>query len=312
MNPGKNWPEKSGRNFRRPAKTDDFSIGGAWYRMRRLALFFVAVTVAASTAAHADSARDCTLKEFASLDIAFESGAMTVPVKIAGVDRRLAVDLSIPDTGVRESLANELQLKQSPLPPGIGTVGYTGDKVTTQVVLPDFEIGPLTLKNAKVLVFAGSKLPSDVAGVLGTGLFAKLDAEIDFTKAKLNLFSPDHCEGNVVYWTDKFASFPFRLGEIRQTYLRADLDDTAVRTSFTTDGTNSSMTLSSAKRLFDLTPDSPGMTVTARNADGTPSIYRYPSSWCSVALPSPIPRSISRWIPNHAVTEISFSRKACL
>ncbi|HEY1709703.1 MAG TPA: retropepsin-like aspartic protease [Rhizomicrobium sp.] len=244
--------------------------------MKRLVSLAAAATVAACAAAHADSAPDCTLKEFASLDIAFDGGAMTVPVKIANADRRMMIDLAVPDTGVRESLANELQLRQLDLPGGIAGVTYAGDKVAKQVVLPDFQIGRIKVENAKVLMFGGNKLPPDVVGILGTGLFDKLDAEIDFKKAKLNLFSPDHCEGNVVYWTDTFASFPFRLGAIHQTYLRAEMDGKTVKTSFATTDEHSSMMLSAAKQLFDLTPDSPGMTVAARNTDGTPSVYRYP------------------------------------
>ncbi len=40
-----------------------------------------------------------------------------------------------------------------------------------------------------------------VVGVIGTDLLGKFDVDLDIAHKKLNLFSPDHCKGQVVYWT---------------------------------------------------------------------------------------------------------------
>ena len=50
----------------------------------------------------------------------------------------------------------------------------------------------------------------EVAGDLGTRMFEKVDLELDIAGGKFNLFSSDHCPGNVVYWTKNYAELPLK------------------------------------------------------------------------------------------------------
>jgi hypothetical protein len=43
-------------------------------------------------------------------------------------------------------------------------------------------------------------------GILGMDFLSRFDIEPDVTKGKFNLYSQDHCPGQVVYWSDTYAS----------------------------------------------------------------------------------------------------------
>ncbi len=54
----------------------------------------------------------------------------------------------------------------------------------------------------------------DFGGILGSEMLRNVDVDFDFSANKVNLFSPDHCAGNVVYWqtpTVPVAIVPFTL-----------------------------------------------------------------------------------------------------
>jgi hypothetical protein len=257
------------------------SQGTCWGPLRRIAsvdqyaMAFLLALLTISFVAPA-SAKDCTLRQIASLDLSRSGDDLAVPVKIAGTDRMMLVNLAVPDTGIVRRVADELHLPIEPISRYYLSAMFTGDRVEGFVTLPEIQLGSSVGRNAHVLAFAGTQVRPDIAGVLGTGVLSNFDTELDLRNAKLNLFSKDHCEGAVVYWANTFASLPYSLGDLKQTYFDAALDGESAHMSLITRGTGSFMMLSTAKRLFGLEPGSPGMTVLLRDAAGAPAAYRYP------------------------------------
>ncbi len=242
---------------------------------KRIALSFASLFgLFATLIATPAAAKDCTLKQLASLDITRSGDALAIPVKIAGTERTMLVNLAVPDTVVTRSVADELKLALVPLGSAV-KAGIAGDRIEGWVVLPEIQIGLSLGRNVGVLLIAGSQLKPGIAGVLGTGALSNFDTDFDFRNAKLNLFAKDHCKGDVVYWADAFTSLHYRLGYLKQTYFDASLDGVAVRVSLTTYGAHTFMDFPAATRLFGITEGSPGVTVLSRDAAGTPTLYRY-------------------------------------
>ena len=62
------------------------------------------------------------------------------------------------------------------------------------------------------LVLPKAANPEGLDGIIGIHAFQSMDFELDFSAGKLNLFMPDYCPGNVVYWTRSgFGQLPFRI-----------------------------------------------------------------------------------------------------
>jgi Aspartyl protease len=89
-------------------------------------------------------------------------------------------------------------------------------------------------------------------------MMGRYDVEIDFGTYKMNHFSPDHCPGHVVYWPHAALAvtpMTFHKGHIR---LTVKVEGKGLTAEIDTGATNTTMTASAAKRLFDIVPESPG------------------------------------------------------
>jgi hypothetical protein len=124
----------------------------------------------------------------------------------------------------------------------------------TYVVAPQFSVGPVAGNNETFMVFGSdaTELP-----FVSLKTFANFDMDFDFSAKRLNLFSSDHCEGKVTYFsTGAIAAIPY---EGDQFEIAVNLDDHATKAFFWGDGLESTMGLAEATKLFGLTSDSPGM-----------------------------------------------------
>ena len=90
-------------------------------------------------------------------------------------------------------------------------------------------------------------------GTIAPDILTQYDIDFDFANAKFNLFSRDHCAGQVVYWTkDPYADIDIvveRYGHIR---LPVTLDGHHFTALIDTGSWRSSLSLESAKSVFSL------------------------------------------------------------
>ena len=86
-----------------------------------------------------------------------------------------------------------------------------GNKTETKVIAKTFEMGVMQGKNLDLQVAIASDLPREgVDGILAGDMFRRFDVDMDFGAMRLNYFSQDHCDGKVVYWTERpIAVVPF-------------------------------------------------------------------------------------------------------
>jgi predicted aspartyl protease len=152
------------------------------------------------------AAAECgPLKLVASLKVTMlPSGLPAIPAMIGDRPQALVVDTGSAFGQVTRRTVRELNLTTS-APRRVGLRGSTGGISDRVVRLPAITIGNMRQENVNFFVSPepddpNDKTPAEFAGFIGSDFLQGFDVELDFAANKLNLFSPDHCEGKVVYW----------------------------------------------------------------------------------------------------------------
>lgn len=204
-------------------------------------------------------AADCTLIKVASLDIdPTLSDAIAVPVTINGAPRKFLVDTGGVVSTVFDDAAAELHL--DPLPGGNGAIMYdaAGKKLDRSVTAASFGIGEMHGSNLHFVLVPNHDGSNDVVGTLAPDMLRNFDVDFDFAARKLNLFSPNHCEGQVVYWATAYADIPFSLDSNHIT-IPVTLDGQDIKAMIDTGSTRTLISAGAAKRLFHIDNNSPGV-----------------------------------------------------
>ncbi len=149
------------------------------------------------------AAADCPpLTRLASLDLepSLDRREAYVPVAIEGVRKLMLLDTGGAMTEITPEAADEVKLH-----PRRGTFRLYDvyGKYTDQFTMGALALGPLVANNVALVVANSRKLFGDdtgIAGILAPDVLKHYDVDIDFGADKLNLISPNHCDGRVVYW----------------------------------------------------------------------------------------------------------------
>ncbi|MBV9570399.1 MAG: hypothetical protein JO056_04070 [Alphaproteobacteria bacterium] len=240
--------------------------------MRKSALFGALLVAAGQS--HA--AEQCKLTQVASLPIrTLPDGTVAVPVKLSGSDQLMRLDLSSPHSAVTGTYADTAKLDGKLLPEKVH-VGYLGNEISLQVRLPDVQIGPVRGKDIWVFRLPDKPLVENTpAGVLGTDLLSGFDIELNLRDAKLNLFSPDHCENAGAYWAKYSASLPIETDKVGHLFVRMTLDGEDVTADLATIQPQAEMGMNTATKLFGFDKTSPKI-VELPAPPGGARVYRYP------------------------------------
>jgi hypothetical protein len=166
--------------------------------------FFVGVA-----AASPGWAADCNLKLYTSLDLQSDA-APIFGVKIGEKTYRMGLNNRSSNSMMSKPLADELHLRQSAIRDAYFMLG--SEEIRQYAVVPSLQLGSVILENAKIAVVPNWQ-DTNIVGWFGADFLQRLDIEFDFAHKKVNLFSPDHCPGQVVYWTDSYTSVPYVHGK---------------------------------------------------------------------------------------------------
>ncbi|HXL98648.1 MAG TPA: hypothetical protein VN932_01875 [Rhizomicrobium sp.] len=236
---------------------------GAFGTSRRFAIA-IALSAAVSTVARA---RDCKLVEIASLPIGTDrAGEITVPVTINSKPEQMAVKMDSWIGAVTQKLADTLELRvhsfdeasiRNPtlrLNPIYMENGERAKHVTQIALLT---IGAERVTDTDFIVYPSqSDDDGSVAGLIGHDILGYFDLDFDFAGNKLNLFSPDHCEGKVVYWATAYTDAPMTKAG-GSTEVAMTLDGHDVNATIETGATTTSMTFAEASAAFGISQQSP-------------------------------------------------------
>lgn len=94
-------------------------------------------------------------------------------------------------------------------------------------------------------------------GILATGIFLHDDLDLDFGAGRVNFFSPDHCEGKVVYWPHQALAVVPVKEEQSHIDVPVTLDGHPLRAMIDTGAQFTTMDLSRAQQAINFSPDAP-------------------------------------------------------
>jgi len=241
--------------------------------MKKLALLlsasatFVIAFVASSFVCLPAWAEDCRpLKQVMSLDLnVLPNGLFTVPVTINGSPRQLLFGTGGGYSNLTQSAMESLGLHPN------GTysklLALNGNVSQTGVTLDSFVMGGVEAKGLVMMISPRARIGATGAdGVLAGDIMIAYDEEMDFANKKVLYFLPDHCEGDVVHWTNlSSAVIPFRRPPLGSnipydSHIRFDVvvDGKDVLAMLSTGSARTTISAKVADAEFDVNENTPG------------------------------------------------------
>ena len=205
------------------------------------------------------SAADCTaLKQINSIDLIPGPNRALVPVTLNGVSKLFLLDTGGDVSGINGATAKELNLTE--LDSNLKMLDLYGNASKKFVRIAEFTIGRQKGTDLNMIIEPNPDFGKGTryVGIFAADLMGRYDVELDFGAGKMNYFSPDHCEGHVVYWQPTaLAVVPIKFLK-RHIRLPVKLDGHELRAEIDTGSTGTNMTAAAAKRVFDIEPETQG------------------------------------------------------
>jgi len=206
-------------------------------------------------------ADECRLERVASLDM-IDTGdsRFYVRVMIEGTPELMLVDTGAPASTVEKKTVAGLQLITHRLFEG-EMKNSLGQDFTDMAVIHSLGIDQLHATDVKVLV-EPSPLSNDtrLAGTLGVDLLRNYDIDLDFAAHKMNLMSPDHCPGKVVYWpASSVAVVPMHVVMAGHIIVPVTLEGHELDAILDTGSSATILDQAAAQDIFGLHPGTPDM-----------------------------------------------------
>lgn len=223
----------------------------------------------------AAEAQDCTLKRYDSIPMEVYPDHLVLPVSFGTTPKKLVFQLADAASWLNADTAAALDLRMRSLPTNLH-YSRNGDQVTRFARVPELHLGKQVLNDMEFLELKHGQYQDGVVGDLGNRLFSNIDMELDIAGGKLNLFSPDHCPGKVVYWTKgDVATVPLKPDKDFG-FLRAEvmIDGHPVTVALNTTG-RSRIGMDAMRRIFDVDENSPALVAVSQDLLGH-KLYRYP------------------------------------
>ena len=225
--------------------------------MRRVFQLATAICAVAAFAPQAQ-ATDCGLKQLASLEmIKTPRDGVVVPLTVNGTPENFLVDTGGVRSGVFSDTGAALGLKPlEKLPPGAAEYDSGGTRLDTIARVAELGIGDLKGSNLPLVWTPRQGENAEIAGILAPDILRNSDIDFDFAAGTMKLFSHEHCEGHVVYWTNSFDVISVLVNGDGHLETSVSLDGETVRAIVDTGAERTALSESVAKSRFNIDPDS--------------------------------------------------------
>lgn len=150
--------------------------------------------------ASAANAENCQLKQLASLEVIATDDGLIVPVTLENqTGGYMTLDLANSVSVLNEATVRRFDLHRQSIDQNV-TVIIDGTQLH-QKAEANVQLGG-SKGNAWIGIMPDYKTSDPrVVGILGMDILNQFDIELDLGHDKVNLFSHDHCKGQVIYWT---------------------------------------------------------------------------------------------------------------
>jgi len=189
------------------------------------------------------------------------AGHFTIDPVIAGKPEHMLVDTGGVYSSLLASTAKDLNLtvSDSLRERDVDINGHKSNSVTSA---PIVLLGFARFRDVKMIVnadddplFAGA----NVQGILAPDILSAMDIDLDFGNGVMSLLDENHCENATPYWSQTWASTPFRYDRDGHIAIAVNLDGKPIPAIIDTGSPATAMSLPEARSVFGLEPDSPGV-----------------------------------------------------
>jgi hypothetical protein len=234
---------------------------------RKVLVIAVAVALMASVGNAADSAANkdvenkCALKLLSTIELVGPEGGL-VPVTVQSKPALMWLNIGSAGTLINVGAVDMLGLAPRTL--NTSSKVKLGDvSVDRFVDVEGLRVGNIGYAKTGFLVNPKEvRLPKfngvPVIGGIGMDLFANVDIEVDLSRRTLKIFSQDHCPGQVVYWTNQYATTPMLKGRIGEVYFPMELDGKKIEAIFAPLSPTTTLSVDVTKKLYDFDQESYG------------------------------------------------------
>jgi predicted aspartyl protease len=178
--------------------------------------------------------------------------AFYVPMEIAGAKKLMLLDTGAAQSVISPQAAAALGLKL--LPSKTRLYSLTGSYSDVKAIAA-IAIGQLKSGNFNFQLAPANMVEDDpkIAGILGADILGQFDISLDFPKRKLDIISPNHCDGRVVYWPERpLAVVPFERLRSGHIVLPVMLEGKTIKAILDTGASGSTLNRTPAENEFGL------------------------------------------------------------
>lgn len=238
----------------------------------------VALAACAFLMPESAAAADCRLKLLTSLEMSYDAGERPlVPATIEGQNTKLVVDTGGLFGALTWQAVDQLKLRRDLINGALQIFALNGERAKYMVHVGDVRFGKLVSSRYSFMVLPPDWGATDSAGFLAPDILSTYDLEFDFGAGKLNLISPEHCKGQVVYWTQQpYVALPLRVDAQHKVYLEATLDGQVMEALVDTGSTKSYLRLDEADAVLGRPVKSSELVHTGTGASNGYDFYKYP------------------------------------
>jgi predicted aspartyl protease len=222
----------------------------------------------------------CQLLQAASIDMGTDrNGGVFLPIRIAGHDENLLVDTGGTFSMLTPTVVDGLGLRRRQISTyRLRMYLFGGVPLTQYAEATGMQLGNLNADRLSFIVMPDNRLPSGIAGTIAPDIMRSYDVEFDFAKGKFNLFSHDHCKGQVVYWThDPYAQVSMHTNLFGQITVPVVLDGQKLNAVLDTGSSRSVVRMGAAKDIFGALEKAAGLKpLGSPGKDNDSTEYQYP------------------------------------
>jgi hypothetical protein len=257
--------------------------GGTLHKNIALTMLLVFVALSPAASLHATEAQDCSLKQYASIDLEESpNGHLLVPVTIEGTRALMLLNTDTLASTLSEAAVGRLAIQTHSSSMTAKTP--TGENYIPKIATAkQFSIGSAQFKNTHFLVPLTSFMSiiaerdysdTQVIGIIAMDVLASVDVELDIASRKMSLYSQDHCPNNVVYWSNVHDSVPIHLGPRGGFYFPMDLDGKKIEATLSTWQATTTLSTDVTKKLYNFDSHSPDVESETDTTGKTIARYR--------------------------------------